>query len=53
MAETKKEEIKLTKEELQTLIGVVGQVSVPISSKEHETAIGLINKLSKMVGEVK
>ena len=42
--------MKLTKEELQNLINVVGQVSVPVN--QSPVLIALINKMSKMLDEL-
>lgn len=43
---------KLTKEELQNLINISGQVSVPVASQQAETVRLLINKLSRMMDEL-
>ena len=58
MAESKKEQpkkvkIRLTKEELQILINIVGQVSTPIASKQAEQLRQLINKMSIIINELK
>ena len=45
--------MKLNKEELTNLINIVGQVSVPIASKEARTLRDLINKMSKMIDKIK
>ncbi len=45
--------MKLNASELLNLINIVGQVSVPVASKEAETLKGLINKMSKMMDEFK
>lgn len=53
MKEPKVEKLELTKEELVTLINIVGQVSVPIASKEANVLRELINKMSKMIDQIK
>ena len=45
--------MKLNETELLNLINIVGQVSVPIASKQAETLKELVNKMSKMVDESK
>lgn len=45
------QEERLTQEELQTLINVVAQVSVPVS--QATPLIGLINKMSRMVDQLR
>jgi len=44
--------MKLTKDELITLINIVSQVNVPLVSKQAESLRELINKMSKMVDEL-
>ena len=43
--------IELTKEELQSLINIVSQVNVPV--KDSQNFVALINKMSKMMDQVK
>ena len=45
--------MKLNEQELINLINIVGQVSRPIASKEAVYLKDLINKMSKMVDELK
>lgn len=45
--------MKLDEQELINLINIVGQVSRPIASKEATYLQALINKMSKMVDELK
>jgi len=40
---------KLTKEEMQIIVNVIAQVSVPLVSKEADTLRALINKLVTMI----
>lgn len=42
---------QLTKEELQGLINIVSEVNIPV--KQSGTFVQLINKMSKMIDEVK
>ena len=43
--------VKLDEKELQNLINIVGQVSVPVS--QSPILVELINKMSKMIDELK
>ena len=43
--------MKLNRDELVQLINIVGQVNVPVASKEAEVLRGLINKMSLMANE--
>ena len=42
--------MKLNKEELQNLINIVGQVSVPVN--QSPALVALINKMSKILDEL-